>query len=236
MKPAGIIRIVTLSALVNLAACGDTKNTIQAGSIDTSSCESRIEWVDSSIEVARLPIDEVCSVIDNYKAKRISEAVTMMEAPCPKVDQMAASVGGVDRLRELVNMGELDHDQNAKGIVSFCISSSDAKRSFLAKSLESSWSRSRIYSVGTIHKDGSTCSSGLVASVSSDAEVFYLVGSGEKCLDVYLADADEDAYHPEKNPKGIRFGDYIKSKHRYEGAIPDSFLYKSKRYDFTGSK
>lgn len=102
----------------------------------------------------------------------------------------------------------------------------------------SSASRTKIYSVGRLMSDGSSCvgyleeMSGMVQG--GGATEYFLFGTGP-CEDREFHDS-KLVFNPTANPSGLPPGDVIRDRFAYTGPLPSEWVYQDKHFPFGGDR
>lgn len=197
---------------------------------------AKVSYGDTKLTInSKITADDVCQASEEYATMSRKESDGALENMCHAVDEASIKelghgnyAAGKERIEFLANSGDQGFKKINK-LLKACESTSS--RSKFLESPNDNISRV-IYSVGSFSLEGKSCKGYLVetAGVLGGSKLvgydFYGMGS---CSDMRFA---KNVFHPENNPSAPLAGDYYKSI-RYDGALPETWLYKGTQYYFS---
>ncbi len=169
--------------------------------------------------------DNFCDVATQIKEEPFNNAKNAMDAMCDNTLKKLSETGS--DAETIVKSLEMSADQNAKSvlkIISICTNEEKKKNEISEISKEI---HVKLYSVGSMRVDNQICPAFLIETetfVDNQKSIGYsLAGVGE-CNGMQTSNAL--TYHPEFNPHGPLPGEFFLNTLRYDGDIPNKWMYK----------
>lgn len=216
-----------------------TLASVAAGCSIENASGSKVGFAETSIpDSINVDANSLCAKVDQIVKRYLVDARKGIDSAfCNHTDDFVREIGGGSYQRAIDKVSSWQQDSQTLAtlkIMKLCRSEESRSQSARESVVDIN-----IYSVGTFNPEGRSCIGLLVeisARTSLQSRAYELKGLNE-CADFSVNMESESIFHPEVRPNGVPYGDYIVNSYKFNGDMPNTYLYKNRQYSFfTGSQ